>query len=102
MIINALKPLNVPVAFQTYKGNSSTYIRFFEYNQTGALYGEDRELKSNHYIQVDVFSKNDYTELVQQVKDKLKALGFIRKMETELYEADTDFYHKVIRFSYVQ
>lgn len=102
LIINNLKPLGVPVAFLNYKGKATTYIRFFEYNQNGALYGDDQELKSRHFIQVDIFSRNDYTDLVKQVKDKLKTIGFIRNFETEMYETDTDFYHKVLRFNFVQ
>ncbi|MBT2696346.1 hypothetical protein J7E79_02705 [Bacillus sp. ISL-40] len=102
IIINALKTLGVPVSFQNYKGSATTYIRFFEYNQNGALHGDDQELKSAHFIQVDIFSKGDYTELTNQVKQKLKEIGFIRTMETEMYERDTDFFHKVIRFNFVQ
>ncbi|MEH7249165.1 hypothetical protein V7114_20610 [Neobacillus niacini] len=102
LIINTLKPLGVPVKLLKHKGPEPTYISFFEYNQNGALHGDDQELKSGHYFQVDIFSKSDYTDLVQQVKDKLKAIGFTRTFETEFYEKDTDFYHKVIRFNFVQ
>ncbi|PLR93192.1 tail completion protein gp17 [Bacillus sp. T33-2] len=102
LIINTLKPLSVPVAFQTYTGTATTYITFFEFNQNGALHGDDSELKSRHSIQVDIWSKGDYTTLAKQVKEKLIEAGFTRTMETEFFEADTKIYHKVLRFNFVQ
>lgn len=102
LIIKTLKSLNVPVAFQNYNGSESTYIRFFEYNQNGALYADDEEVKTGYFIQIDVFSMGDYTNLVKEVKKELKAVGFIRSMETESYENDTKTYHKVMRFNFVQ
>lgn len=102
LIINTLKPLGVPVAFQTYSGNESTYITFFEYNQRGALHAEDEEKRIAHSIQVDICSTGDYMNLAKQVKDKLLSIGFTRIMETEFYEPDIKLYQKVIRFNYVQ
>lgn len=102
LIISTLKTLGVPVAFQTYKGTESTYITFFEFNQTAHEKADDVETKTRHSIQVDVFSNGDYTALVQQVKDSLISVGFTRSMETEYYEDDLNIYHKILRFNYVQ
>jgi hypothetical protein len=101
LIIDTLKPLGVPVAFQTYSGTATTYITFFFYNSKGELFADDEEIETGFYIQVDVWSKGDYTSIVQQVKDLLKEAGFRRTTETDLYEPDTKIYHKVLRFSYV-
>jgi hypothetical protein len=101
IILNTLKPLNVPVSFQNYTGAALTYITFFEINQTPAIHADDEELQSNHSVQIDIWSKGDYTQLVTQVKDEMKKVGFKRTFETELYESDTKTFHKVIRFNYV-
>jgi hypothetical protein len=101
LIIDTLKPIGVPVAFQTYSGTATTYITFFEYNQFSALNADDEEQQTAHFFQVDVWSKGDYTSIVQQVKDRMTAAGFRRTTETELYEPDTKIYHKALRFSYV-
>jgi hypothetical protein len=101
MILNTLKPLNVPVSFQTYTGTALTYITFFEFNQTPAFHADDEEIQSNHSIQIDIWSKGDYIELVKQVKTEMNKVGFKRTFETELYESDTKIYHKVLRFNYV-
>jgi hypothetical protein len=102
LIIDTLKPTGVPVLFQTYSGTAPTYITFFEYNQFGALHADDEEQETAHFIQVDVWSKGDYTAIVQQAKDLMTAAGFSRSTENELYEPDTKIYHKVLRFSYVE
>ncbi|MCL9970351.1 hypothetical protein MX569_07025 [Anoxybacillus kestanbolensis] len=101
MIIETLKHVGVPVAFQTYSGTATTYITFFEYNQFSALNADDEEQQTAHFIQVDVWSKGDYTSIVQQVKERMIAAGFRRTSEVDLFEQETKTYHKAIRFSYI-
>jgi hypothetical protein len=100
LIIDTLSPLGVPVSFQRYTGTATTYITFFEFNQRPALNADDTEQNTQHSIQVDIWSKGDYTTLVQQVKDALNGVGFFRTSEAEFYEDDTKIFHKVIRFNY--
>ncbi|MDT0163820.1 hypothetical protein [Bacillus sp. AG4(2022)] len=102
LILSALKDIGAPVAFQKYKGSASTYVTFFEYNQNGALYADDAEQKTSHSIQVDIWSKEDYTQIYQSVKAALLNIGFRRIFETELYENDTEIYHKVLRFNFTE
>lgn len=102
LIIEALKPLNVPVAFQKYSGKEDTYITFHEYFETGEEYEDDVETLTAHYVQVDVWSKNDYAELVKKVKDNLTKMGFKRLNEIDLYEEDTKIYHKGLKFYYLE
>jgi hypothetical protein len=99
VIINSLKDL-APTSFLTYKGSESTYITFFEYNQNSAQNADDVEKFTGHSYQVDVFSKGNYLSLVKEVKLRLKNIGFTRTFETEFYEEDTGFYHRVLRFYY--
>jgi hypothetical protein len=107
LILNTLKPLGIPIGFHTLdseqeKLHPTTYITFFEYNQNSALNADDMETKTKQSVQIDVWSKGDYTSLVQQIKDSLLDQGFRRTTENELYEPDTKIYHKVIRFNFVQ
>lgn len=101
LIINTLKPL-APTSFLTYTGPASTYITFFEFNQNGSMYADDQEQNTTYSIQVNVWSKGDYTTLVDQVRNALTNIGFRRTFETEYYEDDTKTYHKVLRLNYVQ
>ncbi|GAA0313804.1 hypothetical protein GCM10008967_00360 [Bacillus carboniphilus] len=100
LILSTLQPLGIPVDFQTYEGESTTYITFFEYNQRSALNADDDEDITSHSIQLDVWSKGNYNNIVQQTKQLLKGIGFRRTHETEFYEEETKIYHKVLRFSY--
>lgn len=99
-ITTALKPTGVPVSFQFYGGDESTYITFFEYNQMGVVFAEDSEERTRRSIQVDVWSKGNYKALVAQVKELLSAKGFVRNSENEFYERETRTFHKALRFYY--
>ncbi len=102
LIKDSLKVLNIPVSFQSYKGNRETYITFFCYNERGETYAEDEEIQTAIYIQVDVWSKYDYTEIVNQTRIILENNGFRRTTSIDLYESDTGVYHKGMRFIYIK
>ncbi|QCX34670.1 hypothetical protein FDN13_13705 [Caloramator sp. E03] len=102
IIVEALKPLNVPVTFQKYSGKADTYITFHEYFETGEEYEDDEETLTAHYVQIDIWSKNDYEELVKKVKENLTKIGFKRINEVDLYEEDTKIYHKGLKFYYLE
>lgn len=98
IVLNALKDIGVPVAFQVYDGDEETYITFFEYNQFSALAADNEEQITAHFIQIDVWSSSNYSSLVDRVKMKMKEIGFRRTSEADLYEPDTEIFHKAIRF----
>jgi hypothetical protein len=102
LIIDTLSHIGIPVTFQVYEGEEDTFITFFEYNQLPALNADDEEQNSKHFIQVDIWSNQDYTNIVNQVKNSLLQNGFKRTSEAELYETETGTFHKAIRFSFVQ
>lgn len=101
-IIDALKPLGVPVGFQKYSGKEGTYITFHEYLASGEEFEEDQETFTGHYIQVDLWSKEDYGILVKNIKIRLLEAGFKRIDEADFYETDTGLYHKGMRFFYLE
>ena len=98
LILQALRPLRVPVSFQKYSGKESTYITFFSYLEQGEQYADNEEKETGYYIQLDVWSKNDYTELVENVTNAMKAAGFRRTSAADLFEEDTKIYHKALRY----
>ena len=102
LIIDALKPLKIPVSFQKYSGKAKEYITFHEYSVNGQEYEDDIEAMTGHYIQVDIWSKEDYKQLVSKVKELLISCGFKRLNEEDLYESDTEIYHKGIRFYFLE
>ena len=97
LIIDTLKNIGVPVTFQTYSGTATTYITFFNYLENIESYADDEETSTGNYIQIDIWSKGDYTTLVNSVLEALRQAEFQRTYVTEFYENDTKLYHKVIR-----
>jgi hypothetical protein len=47
-----------------------------------------------------LWCKGDYTTIAKDILDKMKNAGFRRTTETEIYEEETQTYHKVLRFFY--
>lgn len=74
------------------------YIEYEFYDENGEEWAENKEIATNYYIQVDIFSKIDYTELENKIKEKMINAGFNRSMCADLYENDTQLYHKAMRF----
>lgn len=101
-VITALSGLGIPVSFQTYSGTADTYITFFCYLETGELYSDDIQQGTAYYVQVDVWSKGNYSSLVEQVKSAMKQAGFSFLSAYDLFESDTKTYHKVLRFYYLE
>ena len=102
LVIDTLKPLGVPVGFQKYSGAEATYITFLEYLQSGEEFEEDVEAFTGHYVQVDIWTKTDYTALTSNIKSLLIAAGFQRLNEADFYEPDTGLYHKGLKFYYLE
>lgn len=101
-ISDILAPTGVHVSRLTYSGNSDPYITYFLYNEQGEAFAENKEIVTSYYVQVDIWTKNDFSDLYNQVLDLMTKAGFYRTFAIELYENDTRFKHKLIRFQYTQ
>lgn len=97
-IITALNGIKVPVSFQTSKSEKYPYITFFTYLDRPTLHSDDKEIITGHFIQIDIWSKTDYTNLAKEVHQSMLAANFIKQRYFDLYEKDTKVYHKVMRF----
>lgn len=97
-VLSALAGIDVPVTFQTYSGKSDPYITFFTYLDKPEQHADDQEIATGYYVQLDIWTKGDYTELVKTVHDRMKRAGFRKINFYDLYEKDTTVYHKVMRY----
>lgn len=97
-ILSALSDIEIPVKFQTYTGKADTYITFFTYLDKAEQHADDQETATGYYIQIDVWSKSDYTEIVKDVHQHMVNANFTKLNFYDLYESDTKTYHKVMRF----
>lgn len=97
-VLAALKNIGIPVSFQTSKEKTYPYITFFTYLDRGIQHADDGEVITGYFIQVDIWSKNDYTEIANEVHQSMLTANFIKQRFHDLYEEDTKVYHKVMRF----
>jgi hypothetical protein len=97
-VMIALKGIGVPVRFQQYTGDADTYITFFIYLDKPEQHADDEEHVTGYYVQIDVWSKEDYTKLAKNVHQRMLAAGFCKQNFYDLYEQDLRIYHKVMRF----
>jgi len=77
---------------------NTPYVEYEIYDEYGEEWAENKEIATNFYIQVDIFSKTDYTDLENKIKEKLINAGFVRSMCVDLYEENTELWHKAMRF----
>lgn len=79
--------------------NKKLYLEYEIINEFGAEYSEGNEDFTSYIVQIDIFSIGDYTELEEAVKKHMKNNGFNREMCADMYEKDTQLYHKAMRFN---
>jgi hypothetical protein len=100
LIIDTLTPLEIPVDFQTYDGDEETYITFFFYNESGALFADDDEQSTIYYTQIDVWGPYNLEGIVKQAKSLLKQAGFNKRFIGDgPFLEEKGIYHKIMRFS---
>src|SRR5690625_7939480 len=94
LILDTLKDIGAPVAFEEYTGKEPTYVRFFYLPQI-QFSSDDKEKYTTHYVQVDIFSPVNLTQLSNNVKDKMSQAGFRKNYEVDKYEKDTKLYQEL-------
>ena len=100
LIIDTLKPLNIPVARARYNQPADTFIVFLEYNQAPRMSADDEEIVTKYFYQVDIFSKGNFDDLVKEVRNRLTDVGFRRMFESETYDEDMGYYRSIMRFNF--
>lgn len=101
LIIDTLKPLDIPVKFQKYTGRETNYITFFCYNEQGEVFADDVEIVTGFYMQIDIWSKEDTESIKENAIELLNKVGFRKRtIHDAPYEPDINTFHKVLRFFY--
>lgn len=95
----ALSGTSVPARVLHYDNPPDTYITYFEFNEQESAWAENTVVAETRHIQVDIWSKCNYSAVASQVKTAMRAAGFFFSYAQDLYESDTQIYHKAMRFS---
>ncbi|MGL4571794.1 MAG: prohead protease [Clostridium sp.] len=75
------------------------YVEYMVFDESSGYNAEGNELVTNYKIQVDIFSKGDYTELEETIKKVMNENNYIRTNAVDLFEKETGLYHKAMRFN---
>ena len=102
LVKSTLESVGATVARLYYKGKAQTYITFQRINGKDEAFADDAPGAKEYYYRADVYSKTDYTALVNETEQALKSAGFYGVNDgSESYETDTAFYHMPINFRYM-
>ena len=94
-----VKNVSIPVAYLRYKGKSKTFITWGILSEKPILNANDEDLYSVVEIDIHIFSDGNYLDIVKEVKKLMKNNEWVWVEDsTEMYEEDTELYHKTITF----
>ena len=94
--------VSIPVSFLRYTGKSTTYITYMHYDSDNSFSGDDELLGWVDYYDFDIYSKGNYLNIVESVKEIMKNNGFMyqpSRSSRDMYETDTGYYHKTLSFA---
>lgn len=97
--------VSIPVSFLFYVGHDEPYITYQFVDSDSSLSGDNDLIGYVVYYDFDIFSKGNYTDIVESVKSLLKKNDFIwqpSKSGPDMYEPDTGYYHKTLNFAYIK
>lgn len=102
-----LKPLNLPTLWELTPDmkKSDIGISYHFFNEGNLSYGDGADNEAGGALQVDIYSKVDYTNTVIDIKGLLKEGGFRfyeGRDSLEQLDNNTNLYHKILIFNYIE
>ena len=95
----------IPVSFLRYNGKSLTYITYQEIQDDTSFSADDDLQAYVTYYDFDIYSKSNYLDIIESVKEILKANDWRYQpsmTSQDLYEDDTGYYHKTLCFAKIK
>lgn len=90
---------SIPVSHILYKGKSKTFVTWLITSESPVLSGDDQAIYSIVQLDVDVFSDGNYLNIIKEIKKVMKNNDWNWLEDSiEMYEDDTELYHKTITF----
>lgn len=94
-----LSTLDVPVAHLRYKGSSKTYVTWTMLDEEPSFASDDEIIRSEVNIDIDIYSVNNYLNILSSIKNKMKENEWIWYGDSpEMYEEETGLYHRTCSF----
>ena len=92
----------IPVKYLYYKGHGEPYIVWMQQDADNSLSGDDELLGYVDFYDFDVYSKGNFTRIIERVKEVLKENDFVwqvSRSSQDFYETETGYYHKTLNFA---
>lgn len=105
LVYDILSTLGIPVKWMVRPDLSENNIgiSYHFFDEGYDLYSDGKGSKPGGSLQVDVFSKSDYTETVNQIVELLENSGFKladKRDSEDSLTGDIKYYQKVLIFNY--
>ena len=97
--------ISIPVCFMYYYGHGEPYVTYQQVDADSSLSGDDTLLAYADYYDFDVYSKGNFFEIIEAVKERLLNAGFFfepSRCSEDMYETDTGYFHKTLNFQYLK
>ena len=96
----AVKGEKIPCAHLRYNGSARKYVVWSIISESGALYADDELQCSAVTVDIDVYSEGNYIDVITEIKKIMKEHEWIWVEDSaEMYEEDTELYHKTLTFT---
>lgn len=98
----AVDGVSIPVRFMFYDGHGEPYITYSREYDDDSYSGDDSLLGYVTYYDFDVYSKGNYTAIVEAVKKVLEDAGWTwqpSRSSGDMYESDTGYFHVTLSFA---
>lgn len=106
VIEQAFADFPIPVSFLVYSGHENAYVTYQQTDIDEVLHGDDNVVDFKSYYDFDIYVKGNergnYFPYIAQIKGIMESIGFMwepTRDSGDLYEPDTQFFHKTICFS---
>ena len=95
--------VSIAVAPIFYEGHGEPYVVYRQYDKDNSYSSDDEISGYITYYDFDVYSKSNFLAIIEALKSILKNAGWTwqpRRDSPDMYEADTEYFHKTICFAY--
>ena len=94
--------VQIPVSFMYYEGHGEPYVVYMGQDMNNSLSGDDELIGYVDYYDFDVYSRGNYLNIIESLKDVLENNGFVwqpSRSSQDFFETDTGYYHKTLNFA---
>ena len=97
--------VQIPVSFMFYEGHGEPYVVYMGQDKNNSLSGDDELIGYVDYYDFDVYSRGNFLNIIESLKDVLESNGFVwqpSRSSQDFFETDTGYYHKTLNFGFLK